>query len=316
MPAVTVITPCYNVQRFLAETVESVLSQTATDWEYIIVNDGSSDESAAIAEQYAARDNRVTVIHQENQGVAMARQNGYAHASPDSRYLLWLDGDDVLEPRMIEVLSTYLDSHPEAGIAFSDRTHIDDDSQPLRTDWVLRRVAPGWLLPRTIPCHVPATPFASLFVQDAVTTPSATLVRRTAYEASGGFNPALRPPGDDWDFVFNVALVSEAHFVNHKLLRYRLRQGQITGNKERALQGYTALYDKWSRLEDVPAEKQTLVQQAIRFREGRVLPMQWLGWSAGLLRRGQLGAGIHCLGVSAKYAARYTRKSLSGAYRQ
>lgn len=94
MPKVTIVIPLYNTEAFIADALESVLAQTFTDWECIVVNDGSTDRSAEIVEEYVKKDARIRLIHQPNQGVCGARNAGAAHASPDSQYLFFLDADD------------------------------------------------------------------------------------------------------------------------------------------------------------------------------------------------------------------------------
>lgn len=98
---VSIITPLYNGEQFLAQTIESVLAQTYEDWEMIIINDGSTDGGLAIAQQYAANDSRIHVFTQANGGSASARNNGIRRAI--GRYLCLLDADDLWEPPFLEM---------------------------------------------------------------------------------------------------------------------------------------------------------------------------------------------------------------------
>lgn len=98
---VSIITPLYNGERFLSQTIESVLKQTYTDWEMLIVNDGSTDQSESIARSYAEHDNRIKVYSQPNAGSAAARNNGIRRAK--GRYIALLDADDLWEPTFIEM---------------------------------------------------------------------------------------------------------------------------------------------------------------------------------------------------------------------
>src|SRR5437899_2196138 len=109
MPKVSVVVPCYNAQQYLARTLESVRSQTLHDWECIVVDDGSTDRSAAVVDAYVEDDARVRLLRQPNAGVSRARNAGYAASRPESEYLLFLDADDVLEARMLETLVGHLD---------------------------------------------------------------------------------------------------------------------------------------------------------------------------------------------------------------
>lgn len=93
---VSIITPLYNAERFIGRTISSVQAQTYTDWEMIIINDGSRDNSLEVAQSYAAQDARIHVFTQPNGGSAAARNNGIRRAA--GRYIALLDADDVWDP--------------------------------------------------------------------------------------------------------------------------------------------------------------------------------------------------------------------------
>ncbi len=97
---VSIITPCYNGEKYLAETIESVLSQTYREWEMLIVDDGSMDSSAKIAEEYTGKDSRIKVIRQENAGSAAARNQGIKRCK--GQYIALLDADDIWLPTFLE----------------------------------------------------------------------------------------------------------------------------------------------------------------------------------------------------------------------
>lgn len=102
VPAVSVVMPVYNMERFLGGTVESVLGQTLADLELICVDDGSTDRSLTMLNEYAARDDRVTVVAQANAGISAARNAGWAQST--GRYLYFMDADDILEPHALATL--------------------------------------------------------------------------------------------------------------------------------------------------------------------------------------------------------------------
>lgn len=97
---VSIITPVYNGEKFVAETIESVLKQTYPNWEMIVVDDGSKDSSAAIIRQFAERDCRITSVQQPNGGSASARNNGIRRAR--GQFIALLDADDLWEPNFLE----------------------------------------------------------------------------------------------------------------------------------------------------------------------------------------------------------------------
>ena len=101
-PLISIVIPVYNVQRYIGITIDSILAQHYTNFELILVDDGSQDESAAICDEYAARDERIKVIHKVNEGVSIARNTGIAAASGE--YLAFVDGDDELYPESLALL--------------------------------------------------------------------------------------------------------------------------------------------------------------------------------------------------------------------
>ncbi len=101
MPKISIIIPCYNVEKYINRCLDSIIKQTFTDWEAICVDDGSPDNCGKILDEYAKKDSRITVIHQQNQGLSMARNNGKAVAKGD--YIYFLDSDDFIHPQMLEI---------------------------------------------------------------------------------------------------------------------------------------------------------------------------------------------------------------------
>lgn len=111
MPKISVIVPVYNVEKYLHECVDSILAQTFTDFELILINDGSQDNSGAICDGYASKDSRITVIHQENQGQAVARNNAIAIAKGD--WIHFVDSDDLIHAQMLEILYSAVDENTQ-----------------------------------------------------------------------------------------------------------------------------------------------------------------------------------------------------------
>ena len=101
MNKVSVIIPVFNVEKYLARALDSLLAQTHQNWEAIMVDDGSTDGSASIAESYCKKDNRFLLTRQENQGQAVARNNALNMIS--GNYVMYLDPDDMLHPQTMEI---------------------------------------------------------------------------------------------------------------------------------------------------------------------------------------------------------------------
>ncbi|GMO37902.1 MAG: hypothetical protein Ta2B_17610 [Termitinemataceae bacterium] len=102
MPVISVIIPVYNVEHYLRRCLDSVLAQTFTDFECILIDDGSPDKSPAICDEYAKKDSRFVVIHQANAGVSAARNAGLDIAQGE--WITFVDSDDWIEPDMLRVL--------------------------------------------------------------------------------------------------------------------------------------------------------------------------------------------------------------------
>lgn len=123
---VSIITPVYNSERFLSQTIESVLGQTYTNWEMLIINDGSTDRSEEIANEYALKDARIKVFSQPNSGCAAARNNGIRRA--EGRYIALLDADDLWENYFLESqLQLLKDKHCQ--LVFGAHKRINENNE-------------------------------------------------------------------------------------------------------------------------------------------------------------------------------------------
>ena len=124
MPRVSVIVPVYNVEKYLSKCIESILGQTFTDFELLLVDDGATDESGVICDRYAAIDSRIRVFHKQNGGVSTARNLGIQNALGD--YIGFVDSDDYIDSNMYEVLFNLIEEH-QADISICGFKVIDED---------------------------------------------------------------------------------------------------------------------------------------------------------------------------------------------
>ena len=120
MPAISVIIPIYNVEKYLPRCLDSVLNQTFSDWEAICVNDGSPDKSDKILEKYSSRDKRFKIVNKTNGGLSDARNAGLNKAT--GKYILYLDSDDFIHPQTFEILTSFADKNNADMVVFN----IDD----------------------------------------------------------------------------------------------------------------------------------------------------------------------------------------------
>ncbi len=131
MPTITIITPVYKVEQYLDRCVESILAQTFKDFELILVDDGSPDKCPQMCDEWAKKDGRIRVIHQENQGQAVARNNALDIAKGE--YISFVDSDDYIHPKYLEILLTNAEkNNAKVSVCSYKRTAKSGDFQPLQ----------------------------------------------------------------------------------------------------------------------------------------------------------------------------------------
>jgi glycosyltransferase involved in cell wall biosynthesis len=217
----SIVIPAFNAGRYLASTIESVLAQTMRAWELIVVDDGSSDETASIAQRYAAQDPRIRVVRQENAGVARARNAGYSASRRATPYVAFLDADDQLREHALAALMSALDARPEAVAAHGRAASIDDQGGPRTLTGRERLGRRAWVDGRVIvaPDSEPTT-LATLSFACHITTPGQVLIRRDRLGAADPFDPDA-VPAEDWDLWLRLAQQGPIEFVPDVLIDYR-----------------------------------------------------------------------------------------------
>src|SRR5699024_7875511 len=128
-PKVSVITPVYNAEHYLRETIESVINQTYKSFEYLLIDDCSTDNSASIIKEFAKRDSRIKYVKlKENSGAAVARNTGLEHAQ--GRYIAFIDSDDVWYPAKLEKQLNYMHDKNRA-FTYTNYEHITEEGEVL-----------------------------------------------------------------------------------------------------------------------------------------------------------------------------------------
>ena len=205
VPAVSIVIPCYKQAELLPDAVESVVAQTLTDWELVIVDDGSPDDTEQVAEALAARHptKNIRVVRQDNAGLSSARNAGIAVTRGE--YVLPLDADDRIAPTMLERTHRLLEENPRVAIAYTDIRRFGDDDTIVR----VREFSPLIL---------PAVNYFSY----------CSLYRREVWEAVGGYNSNMVHGYEDWDFwVGAVEHGYRARRIPDPLVEYRIRGGTM-----------------------------------------------------------------------------------------
>lgn len=226
MPTISVVVPVYDGERFLGKTIDSVLSQTLTTFECILIDDGSTDGTRDILAQLD--DERVRVItHETNRGLSAARNSGIDAAR--APYIVFLDADDILDPTALAELLSVISSAPSGcGGVFTG----------------YRRISGGQVLSeRQIPEG--RTDHADLAAGNVIGGPSCTLFRTTVCQSVGGFDENL-VSREDIDFYLRV---TEHYYLlgyNNVLYSWRDHKNQMTKNTERMLRGQIYFLEKHS----------------------------------------------------------------------
>lgn len=209
-PAISVLTSVYNAEPFLSEAIDSVLAQDFTDFEFLILDDGSTDASRAIAESFAARDPRVRVIARDNRGLIVSLNQLFAEAR--APLAARFDADDICMPGRLGKQAAFLAANPDHGLVGSRITYIDENGvptggdidHPLYHDAILANLENGALL-----CH------------------SAVMVRRAPVLAAGGYRAAYRH-AEDYDLWLRLSASMRMANLPDRLLRYRVYPGQVS----------------------------------------------------------------------------------------
>lgn len=263
---ISVVIPAYNAAWSIGDTLRSVLHQSHSPEEIIIVDDGSTDALQPVVAAVAGQDRRVRILSQPNSGLAAARNAGIrAAATP---FVALIDSDDLWHSRFLESVGTALAATPAAPFAYSYSIRIDGANQ----------VLPNALWPRA-----PRHDFAGLLTLNSVGSGSAAIFRRDLLLAKGGFDETLRQRdsegAEDWKMVLTLAHVAPPVLVPEYLVAYRLMARSMSqSNPEKQWRAISTV------LNDVRSELRVAPDDA---RNARTMMTGWL--ASAFLRKGSLG---------------------------
>jgi len=264
-PLVTVVIPCFNQGAYLVEALESVRRQTARDWECVVVDDGSTDTTAQVGQEFARRDARIRYVHQRNGGLASARNRGLELAR--AAYVQFLDADDLLHASKLELQLAALSGAPGNALCFCDyrfgcgegaATTLErrDLSRPtFKRHSPLEELIDRWESELSIPVH-------------------AFLFDRKLFEAPAvRFDEAI-PNHEDWDCWLQL-FQREVYIVHvaQELVTYRIRPGSMSSNEwmmwkgiERVCRKHIALHPHEPLIADALRRKMRRMRRLYRNR--------------------------------------------------
>lgn len=209
-PLVSVVIPAYNAERYLGEAIESVLAQTYAPVETIVVDDGSSDETVAVASAYEG----VTVIEQANAGPSAARNRGFAASRGE--LIAFHDSDDAMTPDKLEVQAGLLIADPGVGCVLAEQELLIEPGAEL----------PFWVEGSKVETVMPPRP--PELEDEPLVHPMTMVVRRSTFEQVGGFDESMRAAEDfDWMLRASEEGIEIARLAD-VLLRRRVHPGSLT----------------------------------------------------------------------------------------
>jgi len=245
---VSVVVPTFNRSYCLGRTIDSVLAQSYQDFEIIVIDDGSADDTREMMVERYGRESRLRYVYQENQGVSAARNHGFRLVRGD--YVALLDSDDAWKTWKLELQVACLGQLPQAGMIWTDMEAVDPDGRVidpafLRTMYHAYQwfgledlFSDSYPLP-AVSVPLPATDgeprlyvgdiYSPMVMGNLVHT-STVLLRRERLRKVGGFNEELRPAGEDYEFHLRTCREGPVAFVNLAAIEYQKGlPDQVTG---------------------------------------------------------------------------------------
>jgi glycosyltransferase involved in cell wall biosynthesis len=231
-PQIAVIIAAHNSERFIDETLASLVAQDFEGWACTVVDDGSDDGTVARVEALAAGDPRISLLPSGHLGVSAARNLGLFSIDPAIPYVMFLDSDDTLLPGALGKLLACLSDRPDAVGAYGLAEYTDLEGRPLpgQTHSAVqrrRRVFSGLFRTRLLDPSEDNT-FESLAVYGNMWPPGVALVRATAARSTEGFFEGLALL-EDWDFFLRLARLGPFVALDRQVVWYRRRPGDLVG---------------------------------------------------------------------------------------
>ncbi len=257
-PLVTVVIPSYNSAHLIWDTIQSVRRQTIQSIEIFVVDDGSTDDLAAVLGPDLADDPRMRLIRRPNGGVAAARNTGLEAGRGE--FVAFVDADDIWHPRFLEELVAALRDNPAAPYAFSYFFRMDMNNR--LTGW------PMWPVP-------PRHDLQGMIVLNVVGNGSSAVFRRALVQAAGGFDPSLRDReaqgAEDWKLCVTLAGIAQPELVPQALVGYRHdRLSMSNRNPERQKRAVDAVISDFQKM--FPATPARLFADAKVTMNGWLIP--------------------------------------------
>lgn len=238
MPTVSVIIPVYNVEKYIAQTIQSVLAQSYSNFEVVVVDDGATDNSLAICQTFT--DNRLRIVQQQNRGLAGARNTGIRHAQ--GKFLAFLDSDDLWQPDKLALHVQHLEQSSQVGVSFSRSSFIDDEGHPLGIHQMpkLTDITPGYLF-----CRNPISNGSTPVIRRAVLNEICFQANLYGTVEDFFFDDSFRQ-SEDIECWLRIALQTDwiIEGIPESLTLYRVNAGGLSANLMKQYAAWEQILDK------------------------------------------------------------------------
>lgn len=208
---ISVVMPVFNAGNYLAGAIDSILNQTFGNFEFVIINDGSTDGSKAVIEQYASQDHRIRAVHHINRGISITRNEGLRLAR--GRYIAWMDADDFSMPERLATQYTFMEQHPDVVATGTGVRLIDPDGEELC----------DWDSPES---HDEIDAFHMNGKGGAIIFPSSMMIKDAVVKAGGFRNDVTA--AEDVDLFLRLAEIGKLMNIGQLLLLYRQHEKSIS----------------------------------------------------------------------------------------
>lgn len=287
-PLVSVIMATYNDERYVESTVMSVLVQTFSDFEYVIVNDGSTDDTLKILKKLERFDDRITIIDQKNQGVVASRNNAIKHAQ--GKYIAIIDGDDQWIPQKLEWQIAELETDSKLSLIGGGLEMVSEDDIPL-----------GFT------CFTPD----DQAIKYGMCISNQFIHSSVVYRRDDALKIGLYPdtcPVEDYDFLSQITRIGTVRNLPFPVVRYRINSAGISSQtrETQAKLGNEISLQNWEAIEPTTISRRTIVESSLRYlhnpissgfgveiKHSYLFNMTRVGYR--LINKGSLVAGLRLL---------------------
>ncbi|TCD17342.1 glycosyltransferase family 2 protein [Pedobacter psychrodurus] len=252
---VSIIVPCYNQANFLAETLDCVLAQEFKDWECIIVNDGSPDNTEGVANSYCNEDSRFKYFYKTNGGLSSARNFGIGKSA--GKYILPLDSDDKIASDYIKLAVEILEKNERIKVVYGRAELFGKKSG----EWIIDDYS-----------------FNKLLATNLIYC--SALYRRSDYDRTTGYNENMKFGFEDWDFWLSMLESGgDVYRIDKVMFYYRIRHGSMLRSLDREKQNYlrNQLYENHRKayseylLDPLNTFEYTTIYSSVEYRVGKML---------------------------------------------